>query len=111
MNVIKSNLTSKQLLDNSLRGAILFHLREGETEEGMIAQFKGDLLATVEFMRDRSYEGMEIVERKPKPVEPKPKPVEPKPKAVEKSTEKKEVKKKPAPTKPKPPTSEQSTLF
>ena len=104
MNVIKSNLTSKQLLDNSLRGAILFHLREGETEEGMIAQFKGDLLATVEFMRDRSYEGMEIVERKPKPVEPKPKP-------VEKSTEKKEVKKKSPPDKPKPKPSDQSTLF
>lgn len=55
--------------ESAIRNAIPIYLREGETAEGMIAKFKGDLNKTITFLRDRHFEDVEVVERKPAPKE------------------------------------------
>lgn len=69
----KSNLTSQQILEDSIRYSIPIYLQEGETEEGMIKKFKGDLVKTIQFLRTRSFDSIEVV-KKSKPI-PKPKEV------------------------------------
>lgn len=63
-----SGLTSKMIHDKDCYDSIMLYLREGETREAMMKKFGGNLDKTIIFLRERSYEGMEIVERKPKPV-------------------------------------------
>lgn len=79
MTVIATGLTSEMLSKKYCYDAIMLYLREGETTEAMLKKFGGNLDKTIIFLRERSYEGMEIVERKPKPivkkkVEPKEEP-------------------------------------
>ena len=68
MTVIATGLTSEMLSKKYCYDAILLYLRKGETTEAMIKKFGGNLDKTIIFLRERSYEGMEIVGRKPKPV-------------------------------------------
>lgn len=75
-----SGLTNKMLHDKYCYDAIMLYLCEGETREAMMKKFGGDLDRTYNFLRERSYEGMEIVERKAKPIV-KPKVEKTKPKA------------------------------
>lgn len=56
------------LHDKYCYDAIMLYLCEGETREAMMKKFGGDLDRTYNFLRERSYEGMEIVERKAKPI-------------------------------------------
>lgn len=66
-----SNLTSAQIRDTSILRSIPIYLRAGETSEGMIAKFKGDLIKTIQFLRERHHADIEVV---PKKVAPKEKP-------------------------------------
>ena len=63
-----SGLTNKMIHDKYCYDAILLYLKEGESRDDMLKKFGGNLDKTIQFLRARSYEGMEIVERKPKPV-------------------------------------------
>lgn len=94
-----SKLTSVMIRESAIHSAIPIYLREGETKEGMIDKFKGDLVKTIQFLRERHFEDVEVVERKPAP--------------KEKSLKEKVVKEKPvkAKVKPIPPTSTQESLF
>lgn len=80
-----SGLTNDMIRNNSIYASIDMYLKEGETKEAMVKKFGGNLDKTIQFLRDRSYESLEIVERKPKPAD-KPKPVK------EKVAEKKKAK-------------------
>lgn len=62
-----SNLSSKQLCNNYILGAIPMYLHEGETSEQIIKKFKGDIIKAIQFLRERSYASLKIVERKSKP--------------------------------------------
>lgn len=63
-----SGLTNDMLNKKYCYDAILLYLKEGEVREDMIKKFGGNVVTTIQFLRNRSYEGMEIMERKPKPV-------------------------------------------
>ena len=55
MTVIKTNLTSKQIRDTEILSAIPQYLLEGETEVEMAHRFKGDLVKTIQFLRERAF--------------------------------------------------------
>lgn len=67
MTTIATGLTSDMLSKRYCFDAILLYIREGENRDEIIKKFKGDLNKTIQFLRERSYEGMEIVDRKTKP--------------------------------------------
>lgn len=66
MQVVKSNLTGRQIKDGTIRYAIPLYLKSGETAEGMIKKHNGDLDKTIKFLRDRSYEDIEVIKKKEK---------------------------------------------
>lgn len=49
------------------------YLKDGETKDGIMKQFKNNVVEAIKFLRSRSYETLEVVKRKPKP-SPKPEP-------------------------------------
>lgn len=73
MSTTASGLTNEMIRNNSIYASIDMYLLEGETKEAIVKKFNGDLVKTIQFLRARSYESLEIVERKPKP-KPAPEP-------------------------------------
>lgn len=73
-----SGLTNDMIRNNAIYASIDFYLLEGETKESMVKKFGGNLNKTIQFLRDRSYETLEVIKRKPKPpVKPEPSIVDP----------------------------------
>lgn len=96
MTTTPSGLTDEMIRNKAIYDSIDSYLLPGETKEGIVKKFKNNLVDTIQFLRTRSYEGMEIVAPKQKP--------------VEKPTVNKVDKAKPAPKK-NPKSSDQNTLF
>lgn len=59
-----SGLTTKMIHDSAVYESILLYLQPGETREAFMKQFGNNLDKTINFLRQRSYEGLE----KPKPI-------------------------------------------
>lgn len=55
--------------ESAIRSAIPIYLRGKETAEEIIAIFNGDLTKTIQFLRERHFEDVEVVEKKPVPKE------------------------------------------
>jgi hypothetical protein len=114
MTVVRSNLTSKQILEGTIDYAVPLYLREGETKEGLLGKFGGDTVKLIQFLREREFEQYKSSKKlepkkqpqeKPKPEEKSEKPSKKKEvKPVEKKTEKPKSKK-------QPPASNQKGLF
>lgn len=68
--ITPTKLTSPQIREGAIRYAIPIYLRQGETAESIIEKFKGDLVKTITFLRERHFEGMEVAEKK-KPIKEK----------------------------------------
>lgn len=62
-----TNLTSPKIREHAIRYAIPIYLLEGETAQYIIDKFKGDLVATIQFLRERHFKNMEAEENKLKP--------------------------------------------
>ena len=80
-----SHLTGKKILEANILAIIPNYLLAGETAEQIIKQNGGDLVKTIQFLRERSYESLEIVKRKPKEKVKEPAPAK-KPKGNPKSS-------------------------
>lgn len=77
--------------NKALYDSIDMYLKEGETKEGIMKQFKNNVVEAIKFLRTRSYEGLEVIERKKKDKPPvmkanKPKDAKKLGKAPKKST-------------------------
>lgn len=75
MSTTPSGLTNDMIRKKAIYDSIDQYLQQGETKEGIVKKFGGNLDKTIQFLRARSYETLEVVKRKPKPKEkPTPKP-------------------------------------
>lgn len=75
-----SGLTNKMIHDKAIYDSIDGYLQEGETKEGIIKKFGGNLDKTIQFLRERSYESLEMKKPKTKPkpsVKPEPSIIDP----------------------------------
>lgn len=60
--------TNDKIRDSAILYSISIYLREGETAEQMINKFKGDIVKTIQFLRERYFETIEKEERESKPI-------------------------------------------
>lgn len=113
MTLIRTNLTSKQILTETIDYAIPLYLNDGETKEGMLGKFDGDMVKLIQFLREREFEKYKTIkksETQKQPEEKNRKDVTQNDikKKADKSVEKKAVKTK---SKKQTPASNQKGLF
>lgn len=55
MATTASKLTGDRIREEAIDMAIPMYLLAEETKEGVLAKFKGDTIATIQFLRDRAF--------------------------------------------------------